>query len=93
MAYTFCFLTDTERKVYDIECGKCNATTYFVLQESRQKGEIQCPYCAKELKIWETYDGKESQERIRSLALQEREDGDAWKAQDKEKGPSTTQGH
>jgi len=63
------------------------------LQESSQRGEFACPFCARALKIWETHDRKEDQGRIRSLSLQEQEEGlSNRQARDEEKSLETTQG-
>lgn len=57
--YTFSFLTVGKRQEYSTICGRCESTIYFILQESSQKGELDCPFCARALKIWETYDCKD----------------------------------
>ena len=93
MAYTFCFSVFGKRKTYGVECGRCQSTLYFVLQESRENGEMDCPFCSRALKIWEIYDSKEDQERIRRYSLQEQEEGRTRQAQDKEESPETTQGY
>ena len=92
--YTFCFLTVGKRQEYSTICGRCQSTIYFILQESSQKGEIDCPYCARALKIWETYDRKEDQGRILSYPLQGQEKGNGNRqARDEEESISPTQGN